>query len=87
MVTSSFGFDPSLPVIGLIFCLRDWVQETLGRRITWLAILLGTAVSALVSPEVALASGLAFLVSESVDFVCYTSGMNRPWARWRLSRS
>ena len=77
MVTSTVGFDPSLPVIGLIFCLRDWVQETLGRRITWVAILMGTGVSALVSPEVALASGLAFLVSESVDFVCYTSLMPR----------
>lgn len=77
MVTSTVGFDPSLPVIGLIFCLRDWVQETLGRRITWGAILVGTGVSALVSPEVALASGLAFLVSESVDFVCYTLLMPR----------
>ena len=72
MVTSTFGVDPSLPLIGMLLCLRDWVQATLGRMVTCAAICIGTALSALVSPEVAAASGLAFLVSESVDFVCYT---------------
>ncbi len=57
---------------GLAFSLRDWTQESLGRRWTVIAILLGAAVSAIVSPQFALASGVAFLVSEFADFAVYT---------------
>lgn len=57
---------------GLAFSLRDAVQEGLGRRWTVGAIVLGAALSAALSPSLALASGVAFLVSEGVDFLVYS---------------
>jgi len=64
---------------GLAFTLRDLVQERLGRRWTVVAIVLGAALSALVSPQFALASGAAFLFSETADFLVYTPLRERNW--------
>ncbi len=58
--------------VGLAFTFRDLTQERLGRYWTLGAILVGAALSALVSPQLALASGSAFLVSEMADFLVYT---------------
>src|SRR5436190_21754949 len=57
---------------GLAFTLRDLTQERLGRRWTIVAIAVGAVLSALVSPQFALASGAAFLLSELADFAVYT---------------
>ena len=59
--------------------LRDLTQDTLGRGWVVVAIVLGAALSALVSPDFALASGLAFLFSESADFLVYTPLRERGW--------
>jgi hypothetical protein len=64
---------------GLAFSLRDAVQETLGRRWTVVAILVGALVSALLSPQLAMASGIAFLASEFADFAVYTPLRQRGW--------
>src|SRR3954465_14586571 len=64
---------------GLAFTLRDLVQEQLGRSWTVVAISVGAAVSALISPQFALASGLAFLLSELADFAVYTPLRTRNW--------
>lgn len=64
---------------GLAFTLRDAVQETLGRRWTLAAILIGSALSALLSGPLALASGAAFLFSELLDFAVYTPLRRRSW--------
>ncbi|PDW00054.1 hypothetical protein CJ255_21180 [Candidatus Viridilinea mediisalina] len=56
---------------GLAFSLRDALHETLGRRWVVGAILLGALLSAVLSPQLALASGLAFLVSELADYAVY----------------
>ena len=64
---------------GVALTLRDLVQDSLGRRWTVAAILIGAAVSWLVSPAFAVASGLAFLVSEAVDFAVYTPLRERYW--------
>lgn len=64
---------------GLAFTLRDLVQDGLGRRWTVAAILAGAALSAFVSPQFALASGGAFLLSESLDFFVYTPLKERHW--------
>jgi uncharacterized PurR-regulated membrane protein YhhQ (DUF165 family) len=45
-----------------------------------LAILTGAALSALVSPQFALASGVAFLASELLDMLVYTPIRRRNWA-------
>jgi len=68
--------------VGVAFTLRDIVHDTLGRVAVVAAILLGAAASAVVSREFALASGVAFLVSEALDLVVYTPLRDR--GRWLL---
>jgi uncharacterized PurR-regulated membrane protein YhhQ (DUF165 family) len=58
--------------VGLSFTLRDMAQDRLGNWPIILAILIGAALSALVAPAFAVASGLAFLFSETCDFLVYT---------------
>lgn len=64
---------------GLVFTLRDLVQETLGRRWTVAGILVGALISASISPQLALASGTAFLFSELADFLVYSPLRRRSW--------
>lgn len=64
---------------GLALTLRDFTQDALGRRAVVGAILAGAALSALLSPALALASGTAFLVSELADFAVYTPLKARSW--------
>lgn len=64
---------------GLAFTARDLVQDSLGRAWTVMAILTGAALSALVSPQLALASGSAFLLSELADMLVYTPLKERHW--------
>lgn len=79
----SVGFGLMAPAgvywAGLSFGLRDEVQERLGK--TWCigAIVIGAAISALLSPQLALASGTAFLVSEALDMTVYTPLHLRNW--------
>lgn len=79
----SVGFGLMAPAgvyfVGLAFTLRDTTQRTLGRLWTVVAILVGAALSAFVSPEFALASGVAFLFSEFADFAVYTPLAERQW--------
>lgn len=65
--------------VGLAFTFRDLTQERLGRHWTLGAIVAGAALSALLSPALALASGVAFLVSEFADMVVYTPLRERHW--------
>ena len=71
---------------GLAFTLRDLTQDSLGKRWTVGAILIGAALSALISPAVALASGVAFLVSELADLAVYTPLRARLWL-WAVALS
>lgn len=81
-MTSTFGLVPiglGLAVTagtfaaGFALILRDAVQVTAGRVVALAAILVGCAVSYLISdPFVALASAIAFFVSEFVDFGVFT---------------
>jgi uncharacterized PurR-regulated membrane protein YhhQ (DUF165 family) len=67
--------------VGLSFTLRDLTQDSLGRSAVVGAIVAGAALSALVSPQFAFASGVAFLVSEGADFAIYTPLRERSWLR------
>jgi uncharacterized PurR-regulated membrane protein YhhQ (DUF165 family) len=59
--------------VGVALVLRDVVQRCLGLRWGLMAIAAGTALAALVAPAaLVLASGIAFALSELVDFVVYT---------------
>jgi uncharacterized PurR-regulated membrane protein YhhQ (DUF165 family) len=59
-------------MIGLALVLRDAVHELLGARWAVAAILLGAALSWFIAPAFAIASGVAFLLSEAADLAVYT---------------
>jgi uncharacterized PurR-regulated membrane protein YhhQ (DUF165 family) len=79
----SVGFGLTAPAgvyfAGLAFTLRDITHDTLGRGFVLLAIVVGAALSALVSTDFAFASGAAFLLSELFDFAVYTPLRARNW--------
>jgi queuosine precursor transporter len=65
---------------GIALVLRDLVQRRLGAAISALAIVIGSALSALYAPaSLVVASATAFLLSEFADLAVYT-----PLARRRL---
>jgi queuosine precursor transporter len=75
--TIPVGFGLAAPsgvlFVGLALFLRDLVQDQLGRRWTVVGIIAGAILSYLIEqPFLALASGVAFLLSEGADFVVYT---------------
>lgn len=65
--------------VGIAFTLRDATQELLGRRVVVACILVGAALSWFVAPTFAVASGAAFLVSETLDLAVYTPLAERSW--------
>lgn len=75
LVPVGFGLLVTAGTFAAAFALitRDWVQITSGRRVVLLAIVVGAALSAFTSSRaLALASGIAFLVSELVDLGVFT---------------
>ena len=58
--------------VGLSFTLRDLVQRRLGWRISFVCIVIGAGLSAFLDPALAIASGVTFLVAESLDLMVYT---------------
>lgn len=64
---------------GLAFTLRDLTQDRLGRRWTFGAIIIGAALSGFLSGPLAIASGVAFLVSETCDLLVYSPLRERRW--------
>lgn len=59
-------------LIGVALVLRDAVHSSLGWKWAAIAIIAGAALSFFVSPtSLAVASGAAFLLSESADFAVY----------------
>jgi uncharacterized PurR-regulated membrane protein YhhQ (DUF165 family) len=70
-------------MIGIALVLRDLVQRRLGFRFAVAAIVIGTALSAMVAPiALVVASASAFLLSELADLAVYT-----PLARKRMASS
>lgn len=71
--------NPLTMVTGLVFVLRDFVQREIGHRVL-LVMVVAIGWSFYYSwPVIALASGLAFAVSELVDWVLFT------FTKYRLS--
>lgn len=60
-------------IVGLTLVLRDLLQRLVGKTAIYALILIGAALSALVSPQLAAASAAAFLVSETIDFAIFTA--------------
>jgi uncharacterized PurR-regulated membrane protein YhhQ (DUF165 family) len=73
------AFNPVTVVTGLVLVFRDFAQRQVGHWVLLLmAIALGLSVW-LAGPEIALASGAAFAISELVDWALFT------FTRFRLS--
>ncbi len=73
-------FQPLAIVTGLVLVVRDFAQREIGHWI-WGAMLIGLVLSSLTSwIQVVVASGLAFLVSETVDWAVYTFS-HRPFSQ------
>lgn len=64
---------------GLAFTFRDALHETAGAAVTIAAIAAGAALSALIDPQLAVASGVAFLVGELADLAVYAPLRERRW--------
>lgn len=90
-LTARYGLVPVAPgmvttagtyAAGLALLARDVVQDTAGRRAVLAAIAIGAGLSAWLStPQLALASGIAFLIAEAADMAVYTPLRRRGWAR------
>ena len=73
---------------GAALILRDGLQVAAGRRWALAAVVVGAVVSYVVSePFIAVASGIAFLVSELVDFAVFTPLRERSLAGAVLASS
>lgn len=67
---------------GLSFVIRDSLQDAAGKRWTLAVIAIGAALSFLVAdPFIALASAVAFGISEVVDLAIYTPLRRRGYVR------
>ncbi len=66
------SWNPMVVVTGLVLVVRDFAQREVGHAIL-LPLLIGIAVSFVMAPaEIALASALAFGISECIDWTIYT---------------
>lgn len=70
---------------GLVFIARDWLHESGGPRWVLPAIIAGAALSAALSPALALASGVAFLLAELSDWAVYAPLRRRGKVRAALA--
>jgi queuosine precursor transporter len=57
---------------GLALTLRDVVQRHLGFWWSWIAVAVGAGLSAFLDPSLAIASGGAFFLAETLDLFVYT---------------
>lgn len=81
------NWAPMAIVTGLILVVRDFAQREVNHYIL-LPLLIGLGLSYLMAPpEIALASGIAFAVSEMVDYLVYTTSNKPLSARVMLSSS
>lgn len=90
-VTSHYGMVPvgfglvataGTYFAGLTFVLRDTLQDALGKRWSIAVIIIGAAVSFAVSdPFIAIASAVAFGLSEIADLTVYTPLRKRGYVR------
>lgn len=69
---------------GAALLLRDVVQDTCGPLWVLAGIAAGTALTAVLSPALALASATAFLLAELLDMAVYTPLRERGWGRAAL---
>lgn len=71
-VLPNWAFNPVTIVTGLVLVVRDFAQREIGHEVL-IAMMVALALTALAAgPELALASGGAFAISELVDWALFT---------------
>jgi len=65
-------FPPMSLVVGLIFVARDYAQKEIGHRVIVAMLFAGFLSWAMADPYVALASVVAFFISELIDWLVYS---------------
>jgi queuosine precursor transporter len=65
-------FPPMSLVVGLIFVARDYAQREIGHRVIVAMLFAGFLSWAMADPYVALASVVAFFISELIDWLVYS---------------
>ncbi|MFN3912252.1 hypothetical protein [Hyphomonas sp.] len=73
------SLHPMTMVTGMVFVIRDFVQREMGHRVLMLMAIAVAWSFFYAWPVIALASGIAFAVSESVDWLLFT------FSKYRLS--
>lgn len=69
---TSYVFHPLAFIVGFWLVLRDFAHKELGDRWIFAPVFVGMALSYLTSsPRIAIASAIAFLISEVVDYLVY----------------
>jgi uncharacterized PurR-regulated membrane protein YhhQ (DUF165 family) len=83
MINVGFGLTATAGTIaaGLALFARDLVQDTAGRIAVIAGIGAGAALTYLISPSLAYASAVAFLIAELADMAVYTPLRAKGWAR------
>ena len=66
---------------GATFVLRDTIHDRYGKRAVIALIAIGAVLSAVISPALAIASGVAFLLSELADLAIYAPLRRRGYIR------
>lgn len=81
IIDVGFGLQAPAAVlaVGVAFTLRDLLHRAAGRHWTLAAIAIGAGLSLLISPAFAVASGVAFTVSELADLSVYEPLSRRTW--------
>ena len=80
-----WAFNPVTVVTGLVLVVRDFAQREIGHKVL-LAMLVALLLTAhFAGPELALASGLAFAISEVIDWALFTFTRIRLSSRVLLS--
>lgn len=70
-IPGGFYAPAAVYVVGVTLVLRDLVHEVAGRRVALVAVIVASILSAAFSWQLALASGVSFLVAETLDLVVY----------------
>lgn len=65
-------------LVGAVLVWRDYAQRAVGHRVLW-ATLAGTLITAAMSWQLAVASGVAFFLSELADWACFSVLHKRPF--------
>ena len=67
-----WAFNPVTIVTGLVLVVRDFAQREIGHRVLFAMVVALALTVWFAGPELAIASGLAFAISELVDWALFT---------------